>query len=147
MAVAVGALLIAWSALAALGRLRPAFGLRRIWLFVLLFMIPIGWAALKSLSITPEAWHHPLWQSAAEALGMELAGSISLDPAITISALVRLLSHGGIFWLSLQYSRDPAHAQQVFLALSVAGLIYATYGLTPKFTWFHDADPKVAQLP
>ncbi len=86
MAVVVGSLLVAWSIMAALGRLRPAFGLRRTWPLVLLFLIPIVWAALQSLSITPQAWHHPLWQSAAEVLGMELAGSISLD-SISLSIL------------------------------------------------------------
>ena len=136
MAVVVGSLLVAWSIMAALGRLRPAFGLRRTWPLVLLFLIPIGWAALQSLSITPQAWHHPLWQSAAEVLGMELAGSISLNPANTLSALMRLLSYGGIFWLSLQYSRDPAHAGQVFLALAVAGLAYGAYGLVVQFSGY-----------
>lgn len=134
MAVVVGSLLVAWSVLVALGRLRPAFGLRRTWPFVLLFLIPVIWAALQSLPVTPLAWHHPLWQSAADALGMELAGSVSLDPENTISALVRLLAYGGIFWLSLQYSKEPARARQVFLALSVAGLVYGAYGLVVQFS-------------
>ena len=134
MAVIIGALLVAWSVSAALGKLKPAFGLRRTWPFVLLFLIPVVWAALQSLPITPEAWHHPLWRSAADVLGMELAGSVSLDPENTISALVRLLTYGGIFWLSLQYARDPARARQVFLALSVAGLVYSAYGLVVEFS-------------
>lgn len=134
MAVIIGSLLVAWSALAALGNLKPAFGLRRTWPFVLLFLIPVAWAALQSLPITQQAWHHPLWRSAVDVLGMELAGSVSLDPVNTISALVRLLTYGGIFWLSLQYSRDPARARRVFLALSGAGLAYGAYGLAVEFS-------------
>jgi cytochrome c oxidase assembly factor CtaG len=72
MAVVVGLLLVTWSMLVVIGRLRPAFGLSRLWLLILLFLIPICWAVLQSLSLTPEAWHHPLWQSAAEALDMQL---------------------------------------------------------------------------
>ncbi len=134
MALAVGALLVAWGALVALGRLRPAFGLRGTWLFVLLFLIPIGWAAAQALPITPEEWHHPLWRNAADVLGTELAGSVSLDPATTVSSLMGLLTYGGIFWLSLQYGRDPGRARQVFLALSVAGLVYSAYGLAVEFS-------------
>ncbi len=134
MAVVVGSLLVAWSVLVALGNLRPAFGLRSTWLFALLFLAPVGWAALQSLSATPIAWHHPLWHNTADVLGLELAGSVSLDSANTVSALVRLLTYGGIFWLSLQYGRDPARARQVFLALSVAGLVYGAYGLVVQFS-------------
>ncbi len=134
MAVSVGGLLIAWSAQVALGKRRPAFGLQSTWPFVLLFLTPVIWAALQSMSLTPEEWHHPIWRNVSEVLGIKLAGSVSIDPVVTVSSLMQLLTYGGIFWLSLHYGADPVRARQVFLTLSVAGLAYAAYGLVVEFS-------------
>ena len=90
--------------------------------------------SLQATSITPAAWHHPLWEQANGPLGTVVAGSISLDPFETRSALARLLAYAGIFWLSLQYCRSAERAGEVFLALTIAGLAYATYGLAVEFT-------------
>ena len=129
MATIVGVLLAVWSVRVFLGKELPGTGLRAMWAFALLFAVVVGWAFLQSLSVTPEAWHHPLWREAAGVLGTELSGSVSLNPAASVSAVVRLLTYGGIFWLSLQYCREPARAKQVMMALVVSGLAYATYGL------------------
>ncbi len=134
MACVVGGLLAAWSVRVALGWERPAFGLRRTWPFVLLFMGAAIWAAVQSISPTPGEWHHPLWRSAAEALELDLEPAVSLDPYETLSALTRLLAYGGIFWLSLQYSRRAVRARQVLYAVTYAGLAYAVYGLIVQFT-------------
>jgi len=134
MAIAVGALLVAWSSLLVLGKTRLSFGLRSTWLFLLLFLIPILWAVLQSSSATPLAWHHPLWQSAASTLGQGSSGSVSLDADNTIFSMMRLLAYGGIFWLALQYGRDPGRARQVFFAVAMAGLVYSFYGLFIEFS-------------
>jgi O-antigen ligase len=134
MACVVGGLLAAWSVRVALGWERPAFGLRRTWPLVVLFMGAAIWAAVQSMSSTPAEWHHPLWRSAAEALELDLEPAVSLDPYETLSALTRLLAYGGIFWLSLQYSRRAVRARQVLYAVTYAGLAYAVYGLIVQFT-------------
>ncbi len=134
MGCVVGGLLAAWSVRVALGWQRPAFGLRRTWPFVVLFAGAAIWAAVQSISSTPVDWHHPLWWSAAEALGMDLEPAVSLDPYETLSTLTRLLAYAGIFWLSLQYCRRAVRARQVLYVVTYAGLAYAVYGLLVQFT-------------
>ena len=106
MAGMVGILLIAWSVHIIFAEEKPNIGLRSTWYFVLPFALVVIWAAAQSLPITPEGWHHPLWDSAGAVLGVDPAGSISLNPTATRAAVLRLLTDGGIFWFALQYCRD-----------------------------------------
>lgn len=108
------------------------------------------WIVLQAAPVMPEAWHHPLWDAAAQVLGADVAGAISLNPFDTVSALIRLLAYGGIFWLALHLGRSAERARAVFLGLSIAGFLYAGYGFLveisgvklvlwyPK-TWYPDS--------
>src|SRR5512132_371330 len=134
MACVVGAVLAVWSARVALGLQDVGFGLRGVWPLAILFAITTAWIMLQAQSITPSAWHHPLWATAAQALGVETASAISLNPVDTLSGLVRLLAYGGIFWISLQYCHRATRARQVLLAVVYGGLGYALYGLVGYLT-------------
>lgn len=133
LACIIGALVAAWSVRIIVGAQKAAFGLRAAWPFLLPFSAVAGWAALQTVSWTPPAWHHPLWESAARALGLSLAGRISLNPDETLAALTRLLAYGGIFWLALQYARRTLRAEQIFYAIIAAGLVYGILGIAQ--TW------------
>jgi O-antigen ligase len=134
MACVVGAVLAVWSARVALGLQDVGFGLRSVWPLAILFGIAIAWIILQAQSITPSAWHHPLWATAANALGSETASAVSLNPFATLSGLIRLLAYAGIFWISLQYCRRAARARQVLLAVVYGGLAYALYGIVVYLT-------------
>lgn len=134
MGLAVGLLWTLWGVRVALGREPVAVGLERIWPAALLFGLAVLWGLLQASTLLPEAWHHPLWQRAAAALDLEIAGRVSLDPADSRSVVVRLLTYGGIFWLALQYGRDNQRAATAFLALTMAGMAYAGYGLLVLFS-------------
>jgi O-antigen ligase len=127
-------LVIAWGMATLWSREAPAVGLRTAWPFLIPFLLVVLWISLQATSMTPTAWHHALWKDASEPLGVVVAGSISLDPFNTGSALARLLAYAGIFFLSLQYCRSAERAGEVFWALTIAGLAYATYGLAVVFT-------------
>jgi O-antigen ligase len=129
MALVVGVVLAIWSARVALGRQDPAFGLRSLWPMALAFGLVAVWIIVQSLSMTPSAWHHPLWDAALEALGGETRAAISLNPYESLSGLVRLLAYGGIFWIAWQYCRRAQRARQAILAVVYGGLAYALYGL------------------
>ena len=92
------------------------------------------WAALQTAGFMPEAWHHPLWRDSAEALGTTYRGSISLDPAASRNSILRILSYAGVFWLALQYGRDPARARYALRALAAGSACYALYGLVLAFS-------------
>ncbi|MGF1639324.1 MAG: hypothetical protein ACFCUO_00080 [Rhodospirillales bacterium] len=143
-ALVVGGLLAAWGAEVVLGRDRPAFGLKRTWPLVVPFAAAAAWAAVQALPMTPAAWQHPLWASAAEALGPTPAAAISLAPHQTLTALMRLLACGGIFWLALQHGRRSDRARQIFTAVAYAGLAFALYGLVARVS---GAPPLFATAP
>ena len=134
MACAVAVLLIAWGMTITFGAERPPITLGKTKAFLIPFALAAGWAAIQAMPIAPEALVHPLWSAAGAALGTRLSGTVSLDPPATVSALVRLLAYGGIFWLSLQYCRSPQRARQVLISLALAGLAYGTYGLFVEFS-------------
>jgi O-antigen ligase len=72
---------------------------------------------------------HPLWGMNAEVLGKPLPGSISLSVQDSLSAVMRLLSYGLVFFLAFQYGRNREKALSTFRWLAFAGFAYAIYGL------------------
>ncbi len=134
MACVVGMLLAAWSSRVLFGYERPDIRLKTTWPFVLLFGVAVLWGIIQTLSFTPMDWHHPLWFSASEALEMDLASRISLNPYETLSFVCRLLTYAGIFWLSLQHCRRSNRARQVIYAVTYTGLAYSVYGLIVQFS-------------
>lgn len=106
MGCTVGLLLAAWGTIAVVSRQPPAVGLGMIWPVAGLFTLAAVWAALQGSLVTPAEWHHPLWKSAGEVLELKVASRITVDPFRTYSALLRLLTYAGIFWLSLKGFAD-----------------------------------------
>jgi O-antigen ligase len=125
----VGVLLIAWSVSLLRGNYKTAVGIRSIKVPATLFGITVVWIFFQSSGFTPEILHNPVWKGASYALGRDTGGFISVNPTATRTALMKLLAYGGIFWLSLQYSRNAENARKGLLAVSYAGLCYAVYGL------------------
>jgi len=132
--IMVGMLLLGWCAERLIKRRPPAVAASQVWKILLFFGIAVGWAILQTSSLMPEEWSHPLWAEAALALGDPSSGGyISVNPHETGSAIVRLLTYGGVFWLALQYGRDRKRAAQLLLALALSGALYAIYGIVVEF--------------
>lgn len=125
----VGVLLIVWSATVIAKKETHLVFIKGVWICAVLFILAPLWAALQTSSALPESWSHPLWNETAKALGEQVTGSISLDTFKSSTALMRLLSYGGIFWISLQLCRSPRRARRMCLTLAGAGFVYAAYGL------------------
>jgi cellulose synthase/poly-beta-1,6-N-acetylglucosamine synthase-like glycosyltransferase/O-antigen ligase len=129
LAVGIGVLLLLWVWAAARADAPAESVPRELRIPMLLFAAVCLWAGVQALPWTPGAWHHPLWAQAGEALGRDLVGRISANPEETGTALLRLLSYGGVFWLALQLCRDPRRARRALTLIAAAGAIYAAYGL------------------
>jgi O-antigen ligase len=86
------------------------------------------WAWIQTTGHVAVEWLHPLWQTQNELLNFS-SGAISLNPADTMTSVMRLLSYALVFWLALCYGQDRQKAQSVFYGLMVAGFIYSAYGL------------------
>ena len=138
----VGLLVVAWAIAAARDRSMIRIEWRRSRLIVVPFAILIFWFLIQASGLTPESWHHPLWQDASNALGISLAGTISLNPEASHMAVMRLLAYGGVFWLAFQFGQNEKRAKQTFWAVAIAGLLYAIYGLvahlsgSEKILWY-----------
>jgi O-antigen ligase len=110
-----------------------AVGLERIWPETIGFFLVLVWGLFQLSSFSPEIWHHPLWKEAGRALGTDLQGSISLVRGDGFASLMRLLTYGAVFFLSLQLGRDRHWAGILFWTLTLAGTAYAVYGLVLHF--------------
>lgn len=134
IAVVVGGLLVLWSVRVLLGLQTAAFGLRSTWPILLPFLAVALWAWLQAgAALLPASWGHPLWELAGQALAWDLPATVSVDPYHTGSALLRLLSFGGVFWLALQLTARTARARQALVWISYAAVAYAVYGLMMYF--------------
>jgi O-antigen ligase len=142
-----GALLITWGLAAMQGRVSVHLGPQRLWFVVFPFLAALGWAGLQTWAILPVGWHHPLWQEVDRVLGSGvgrplIAGSVSIDPEMTFNAILRLLTYGGVFLLAAQLGRNRDRARAGLLAVILAQLGYAVYGLgvhfsgTERILWF-----------
>jgi O-antigen ligase len=116
------------------GRTHPV-ALRRIWFPALAFMSVVVWSLLQIAPFMPESWRHPIWRMASDALGEPIAGSISVNPDLTVLAVTRLLTCGLVFWLSLQLCRSERRARAMVKGIALIGLGYAVYGILAFFVW------------
>ncbi len=87
------------------------------------------WTYFQTLSWTHSAIAHPIWAMAADALGRQTEGSISVDPDLTNLALLRLITAAAVFWTALQLSRNGIRATLLVKSLAAIGCAYAAYGL------------------
>lgn len=96
---------------------------------LLLFNFTLFWALLQTSTFIPAEWGHPLWKITGNALGREIPPRISLEPEMTITAIMRLMCYGLVFFLSFQCCLKPENTAKLFQWLASAGFIYASYGL------------------
>jgi O-antigen ligase len=98
------------------------------------FLLIVVWIVVQAVPFTPSAWHNAAWDAARRVLGGNVPGAISLEPFLTWTALMRLLTFASIFWLALQTGFDRVWAQRFLTVLLVSGTAYAVYGLIIQFT-------------
>lgn len=92
------------------------------------YLLFVLWGAVQAAPWTPKSWHHPFWSEYAARLGEPLKGAISLNPADTMTEVMRFLAYGGAFWLALHLGRERHRAIRLCLAIAIAGFVYSLYG-------------------
>src|SRR6516162_11783706 len=68
---------------------------------------------------------HPIWQSAEEALGHPISGSISVDPGATLIALGQYLSAVAVMLMAAAVAADRERAEWILFALVAASALVA----------------------
>jgi O-antigen ligase len=134
LALITGALLLLWSWRRLREGIPPAIEARRVRGPALLFLAVCAYAAFQTVPGLPGWLANPYWQLPADLLGVAPYDSISIDPAATATALMRLLTYGGIFWLSLQTFRTVERAERATFTIALAAAIYSAYGLLMHFS-------------
>src|SRR5262249_5352294 len=79
------------------------------------------------------AFAHSIWKSTASALGVPLAGSISIDPGTTLVACAQYLSATAITFVAAAVAIDRRRAEWVFFALVIATTAIALMALVINF--------------
>jgi hypothetical protein len=95
----------------------------------LLFLAACAWVVIQTAPWAPEGWKHPIWGQAAEVLGLDLPGMISLSAEDGFTALTRLLSYALVFFLAFQLACERSRAHAMLGWLVAAGLVYGLFGL------------------
>jgi hypothetical protein len=80
--------------------------------------IPAIWMAVQAAPMPVRGLSHPIWASAAAALGKPLTGRISADPGATLVAITRYLTLVGIVIAAAAVTIDRRRAEAVLLWLT-----------------------------
>lgn len=93
---------------------------------LMLYGATLLWIVIQWL---PLGFGDPIWEIASQATHTKLATRISVNPDETLAGLMRLITYGGIFWLSLQLTRRQERAERALMWIAAIGAAYAIYGL------------------
>ena len=108
------------------GRHHP-FKARQIVVPIGLFLLVVVWSLVQIAPLSSFA--HPIWAMASDALNSTLAPAISVNPTLTVLALVRLVTDAAVLWLALQLGRNSGRALLLLKAIAGIGAAYAVYGI------------------
>jgi O-antigen ligase len=134
LALATGVMLVLWSWRCWRASAPPVVAAGRVRIPALLFLLVCAYVAFQTVPGLPPWLANPYWQLPADVLGIAPYDSISIDPTGTTTALMRLLTYGGIFWLSLQTFRMVEQADHATFVVALAAALYSAYGLLMHFT-------------
>lgn len=101
---------------------------KRLKVALVLFAAVLLWGFVQTLSITPTAWHHPLWAEAQKALPA-LQGSISLTPDAGLLALQRLITYVLIGTAIYVLAKDPTTARRLITMFWIVGVALCAFAL------------------
>jgi hypothetical protein len=97
-----------------------------LWMIIQMLPLPL-WQTEPFAKISQLA--HPVWTSAAAALGNDMAGSITVDTGATAIALLRYLTFVGILLLSTAVTINRDRAESVLISLTIATSLVASIAL------------------
>ena len=90
------------------------------WPIAIVVSVPAAWIYIQALPITNLDRAHPIWKSAAIALGNPLIGSLSIDRGATFTALCNYLLVVAIMFVATAVSVDRHRAKWALLVLTGA---------------------------
>ena len=146
-AVMVGGLLVfTCLALQLEARRHPALMISKLSVPVVMFGLGLSWAGVQILPLGSSIAGHPAWQVAGEALGRDIASSISINPSETVWSILRYLTAAAVLLSVYVLARSARNAQTILRVFIILTGLAALYGLTrlslslDKILWFDEPD-------
>jgi hypothetical protein len=102
--------------------------------------LPALWMLIQLLPLKSVGLANPIWNSAAEALGRPLIGSISIDPGATLVSLARYLSIATIAFAAAAVAVDRDRSQWILFSLVTATTLIAAIILASGSSYFKSLD-------
>jgi O-antigen ligase len=142
LALVVGAITCAWAWWIISHKAQLAVPISRLMLPASLYLVVCVFAAVQALPMDFPAVESQFWMLAQQA-GIEgIRPTISISPVATWTALMRLVTHGLVFWLVLQTCRPSRRASGAVLTIGLSAAAYGAYGIlvklsgSPSILWF-----------
>jgi len=98
-----------------------------------LFSCVVAFIFVQTLNLGPDSGN-PVWSEIEALTGTLVADSISVNPYDTRTAMMRLLTYGGIFWLAFSVAGNGQKTWKQIRLFTYATLIYAAYGIVVYFS-------------
>jgi len=92
--------------------------------------IPALFMLFQVVPLKPGGLAHPIWQSAEQALGHPISGSISIDPGATVLAFGQYLTVLAVGLLAAAVAVDRERAEWILFALVIATALIALVMIT-----------------
>ena len=146
----LGAVMLAWSGLALTGFAPAPVAMRRLALPVICTAAALLWAVVQSTDlavvqhltgIDVSTLAHPVWTTAATALGRETGAFISIDPESTHRAIFVSATGATAFLLALQLGRDRDRAQLLLAGIAALTAFYAAAAIAGQVLAADDVRP------
>lgn len=125
----LGFLLLAVMRMAPDQRLAAGAAMRDLRWPLMLFAAAMVFALFQAVPGMPDGIAHPVWREMAQATGQSGWDSISIAPAATVEAVVRIFSYAAIFLAALFTCATPERARLAFRIIAITGALYAAYGI------------------
>jgi hypothetical protein len=101
--------------------------------FAICLSLPAVWMVIQAAPLPFKTITNPIWTSVQAALGEPRTGSISIDPGITLVAVMRYLIISAIVIATTVVAVNRRSAQMLLLALAVATALAAIMVLASGF--------------
>lgn len=103
---------------------------------VIIAIAPPVWMLIQVLPLSAIGLSHPIWASAAAALGRPIMGSISIDTGATFLALARYLCFAGVVLLATAVSLERQRAGFLLVLLTGVSTLIAAELIGSHFGYF-----------
>lgn len=107
---------------------------------VLLALFPIAWIVIQMLPLPIGGLSGSIWQSAATGLGTKVWSSITIDPGLTLVALIQYVSLIAIGAIAAATSVSRQQAERLFIVLNACTVVLSLAWIVLYFVGFQGSE-------